>query len=113
MTAPTTATAAFDPMSQPCPDWCVQDSCPDPGVVDHYSREWAGRDYMDGAEWRVQVVQTVTVAGPNLAYINVNRATGSYASTAEFTRALMQAEVLKNRINADRAAALNRAGGAQ
>ncbi|MFJ8690229.1 hypothetical protein [Micromonospora wenchangensis] len=101
MTAPTlTAPAFFMPG---CPTWCVEDNIPDPGVVVHCSRIWQGSDYYEGATWRIQVTQYVSeVDGPDMADININEGEGVYRSVAEFGRALLLAEALKNSINADR-----------
>ncbi|WP_328344667.1 hypothetical protein [Micromonospora sp. NBC_00421] len=102
-----TAPALLDAYTAPCPDWCVEDRMPDPGVVDHFSRVWSGSDWLEVACWKVQVTQTVTHHADGsitegLAGIIVSGADSTFGSVAEFTRALMQAEGLKNRINAGR-----------
>lgn len=95
----------------PCPDWCVEDCTPDPGVIDHYSRTWTGGDNYDGASWIVQVTQRIQ-QGPDgqiiegLAVIDVSGADCSYASTSGLVRALLLAEQLKDRINASRGRAV-------
>ncbi|MFI6228695.1 hypothetical protein ACIBCR_15440 [Micromonospora echinospora] len=94
-------------LGQPCPDWCVEDCTPDPGVIDHYSREWKGGDSYDGASWMVQVTQRIQ-QGPDgqiiegLAVIDVIGADGAYASTSGLVRALILAQQLADRINAAR-----------
>ncbi|MFI1194141.1 hypothetical protein ACH4T9_12900 [Micromonospora sp. NPDC020750] len=105
MTAPTIATALFMPDE---PNWC-DGACqhPDPGVIDHYSRTWEGEDLHDGASWRVQVTQRVQQAPDGSviegrAVIDVTGVEGAYGSTSSLARALMLAQVLADRINADR-----------
>jgi hypothetical protein len=105
MTAPTSiSTTFFMPQD---PDWCVECRTPDPGVIDHYSRTWKGSDWFDQASWTVQVTQRVQ-QGPNgeliegLAVIDVTGVEGTYGSTADLTRALILAQQLADRINANR-----------
>ncbi|QKW15446.1 hypothetical protein [Verrucosispora sp. NA02020] len=104
MTAPTTTAAFFLP---PDPDWCTNCVTPDPGVVDHYSRIWAGGDWYDAATWKVQVTQRVQ-QGPDgnliegLAVIDVTGVEGTYASTADLARALLLAQQVADRINKSR-----------
>ncbi|MEU7978316.1 hypothetical protein AB0B63_07260 [Micromonospora sp. NPDC049081] len=105
MTAPTITRAGYFMPEEP--SWCVGCRIPDPGVVDHYSRVWEGTDWHDNTKWRIQVTQRVEIAPDGtitegLAVCDINRAEGTYGSMAEFARAALLAEALKDSINAGR-----------
>lgn len=108
MTAPTISTDTFFVPEDP--DWCTECRTPDPGVVDHYSRVWRGSDWLESARWRVQVTQRVE-QGPDgtvtkgRAVIDVLGVEGTYGSIADLARALILAQQLADRINAERRAA--------
>lgn len=94
-------------LGQPCPDWCTQCDIPDPGVVDHYSRTWRGDDHFDGASWTVQVTQRIQQVPDGtlivgLAVLDVSGVDGAYGSVRGLVRALLMAQQLADRINADR-----------
>lgn len=87
----------------PCPDWCAECNAPDPGVVDHYSQIWSGSDHYDEATWRVQVTQRVTNRVPGRAVVELIGAEGTYGSTSGLVQALLAADALAARINAEHA----------
>lgn len=76
-----------------CPSWCIEHESPDPGVWDHYSREWSGGSSFDrDAQWSLNVTVRVTdgVAGP--AVVDVHNVSGSFVSTAGLVAALVEAQ---------------------
>jgi hypothetical protein len=105
MTAPTINLTGF--YGIPDPVWCVKCDSPDPGVIDHYSREWRGDNWFEGASWRIQVTQRVQ-HGPDgeliegLAVIELIDVDGTYGSTRGLVRGLMLAQQLADEINAGR-----------
>jgi hypothetical protein len=80
--------------------WCVGCDSPDPGVVDHYSREWAGADRYDGARWQIQVTQRFTPEGVQPAVVHVNEAEGAFGSLTALAADLLAADTLAKQINA-------------
>jgi hypothetical protein len=80
--------------------WCVECFNPDPGVVDHYSKTWAGEDRFDGALWRIQVTQRYTPEGVGPAVVEVNEAEGTFGSLTAMAAALLAADALAKQINA-------------
>jgi hypothetical protein len=80
--------------------WCVECVSPDPGVVDHYSREWTGEDRFDGARWRLQVTQRHTPEGVQPAVVDINDGPGTYGSLTAMAADLLAADALAKQINA-------------
>lgn len=81
--------------------WCVEETKPDPGVVDCYSRVWSGTSPADvdsDAHWRIQVTRRTTNGAPDRATIDVE-INGSYPTAGPITAALGEAQSLANRLN--------------
>jgi hypothetical protein len=80
--------------------WCVEETRPDPGVVDHYSRTWEGGSPADrDASWSVRVTRRDNGNVPERAVVDVEIG-GAYANVAGIVAALGEAQRLVDRINA-------------
>lgn len=89
------STATLPRTAATCPAWCVGCDTPDPGVVVHWSRQWADPD----AGWTVTVSQRVTGGTPSQAFVDAFGVDGGFTSTAALIAALAQAQAMADDIN--------------